>query len=72
MTRSSNILKYLNPVINTLNLTQRLEKQQGKYEGNKIRVCLIQTIIEVDEFALCWLSAHSGILQKTENFEEDF
>lgn len=71
-TRSSNILKCLNPVANTLNLTQRLEKQQGRYEGNKIRVYLVHSVIEIDTFALCWLSAHSGIPQRIENVEEHF
>lgn len=66
------MLKYLNPVINTLYLMQRLEKQHSKYEGNKIRVYLIHSVIEVDTFALCWLSAHSGMPQRTENVDEYF
>lgn len=37
-TRSSNMFKYLSPVINTLNLIQSLDKLQGKYKGQKIRV----------------------------------
>lgn len=51
---------------------QRLEKQHSKYEGNKIRVYLIHSVIEVDTFALCWLSAHSGMPQRTENVDEYF